>query len=126
MLFVEAPETLEQMREITRRFQARVPLMANMVEGGSTPITSAADLQEIGYRFVIFPGGTVRALVPALQGYFSSLMTHGTTGPWRDRMLDLTGINAVVGTPEMLALGDRYDPSQHTTNTKAEVVDGNN
>ena len=126
MLFVEAPENLEQMREITRRFKSRVPLMANMVEGGSTPITSAADLQNIGYRFVIFPGGTVRALVPALQGYFNSLKTHGTTGPWRDRMLDLTGINAVVGTPEMLALGDRYDPAKHSTNTKAAVVDGNN
>jgi 2-methylisocitrate lyase-like PEP mutase family enzyme len=125
MLFVEAPENLEQMREITRRFKGRVPLMANMVEGGSTPITSAGDLQDIGYRFVIFPGGTVRALVPALQGYFRSLKAHGTTGPWRDRMLDLTGINAVVGTPEMLALGEQYDPAKHSTKTKAEVVDGN-
>jgi 2-methylisocitrate lyase-like PEP mutase family enzyme len=111
LLFVEAPENLEQMREITSRFKDRVTLMANMVEGGSTPITSAEDLQEIGFGLVIFPGGTTRALIPALQGYFASLKEHGTTAPWRDRMLDLKGINEVVGTPEMLALGARYDPT---------------
>jgi len=114
MLFVEAPENLDQMREITRRFRDRVPLMANMVEGGSTPITAAGDLDEIGYRFVIFPGGTARALIPAVQGYLASLKEHGTTAPWRDRMLDLKGINAVVGTPEILELGDRYDAANFT------------
>ena len=125
MLFVEAPENLQQMQEITRRFKGRVPLMANMVEGGSTPITSAPDLQDIGYSLVIFPGGTARALIPALQGYFASLKEHGTTGPWRDRMLDLTGINQVVGTPETLALGARYDASNHTpTPRKKTGTDG--
>lgn len=109
MLFVEAPEDDEQVAEISRRFADRVPLLANMVEGGTTPIRSTEQMAEFGFKVVIFPGGTARAMVPALQAYFASLKQHGTTAPWRDRMLDLTGLNAVLGTPEMLAEGARYD-----------------
>ncbi|NQW09015.1 MAG: isocitrate lyase/PEP mutase family protein [Alphaproteobacteria bacterium] len=109
VLFVEAPESDAQLAGIARRFADRVPLLANMVEGGATPIRSTEQLAELGFKLVIFPGGTARAVVPALQAYFASLKQHGTTDPWRDRMLDLTGLNAVIGTPEMLATGARYD-----------------
>ena len=44
------------------RLGGRAPLLANMVEGGKTPVLSAAELQAIGFRLAIFPGGTVRAL----------------------------------------------------------------
>jgi hypothetical protein len=44
-----------------------------------------------------------------LQGYYASLRTHGSTAPWRDRMLDFDGLNAAIGTPELLALAQRYD-----------------
>ena len=111
VLFIEAPETPEQMQAIAARFGGRVPLMANMVEGGKTPIRSAPDLQSAGFSFVIFPGGTVRALAVVLRDYFASLKAHGTTDPWRDRMLDFKEFNAVIGTPEMLALGGKYDPA---------------
>jgi len=109
LLFVEAPENDEQIAEIARRFAGRVPLLANMVEGGATPIRSTEQMAGFGFKVVIFPGGTARALIPALQGYLASLKLHGTTGPWRDRMLDLKGLNDVLGTPEMLAEGARYD-----------------
>ncbi len=109
MLFVEAVRSREQMQQVNRQLGPLCPLMANMVEGGMTPVSSAQDLAEIGYRLVIFPGGTVRALTHALQGYLASLQAHGTTQPWRDRMLDFDGLNAVIGTPQLLALGQRYD-----------------
>jgi 2-methylisocitrate lyase-like PEP mutase family enzyme len=86
-----------------------VPLLANMVEGGKTPILAAAELEHLGYRIAIFPGGTVRALAHALKGYFSSLKSSGTTTPYRDRMLDFDALNQTIGTPDMLALGKRYD-----------------
>jgi len=108
-LFVEALRTEEQMRAACDRFAARVPLLANMVEGGQTPLAGADELGALGFRIVIFPGGTVRALAHAMQGYFQSLKRHGGTGPWRDRMLDFDGLNGVIGTPELLALGRRYD-----------------
>lgn len=112
LLFVEAPQSADEMRTITARFGNRVPLMANMVEGGKTPLLSSSELAEIGYRFVIFPGGLTRALAHCMTAYFASLKQHGTTGPFRDRMLDFTALNALIGTPELLAQGRAYDPSQ--------------
>ncbi|HXP29447.1 MAG TPA: oxaloacetate decarboxylase [Stellaceae bacterium] len=109
MLFIEAPRSEDELAEIARRFRGRTPVMANMVEGGQTPLKDAAQLQALGFSLVIFPGGTVRALAHALAQYFASLKQHGTTAPWRDRMLDFRGMNELVGTPEMLALGRRYD-----------------
>jgi 2-methylisocitrate lyase-like PEP mutase family enzyme len=97
------------MDSVCRRFAARVPLLANMVEGGQTPLQSADELGARGFRIVIFPGGAARAAAHALAGYYGSLRAHGTTAPWRDRMLDFDGLNAAIGTPELLANGRRYD-----------------
>lgn len=109
-LFIEALRSPEQLRAAADFFAQRVPLLANMVEGGKTPITPAPELGRMGFRIVIFPGGTVRALTHALQGYFANLHTHQTTEPWRAQMLDFDGLNRVIGTPDLLARGARYDP----------------
>ncbi len=108
-LFIEALRTSEQMDAACARFASRVPLLANMVEGGQTPVESARALGGRGFRLVIFPGGTMRAVAHMLQGYYGSLREHGTTSPWRDRMLDFDGLNAVIGTPELLEQGKRYE-----------------
>lgn len=112
VLFVEAPQSVDEMRTITSRFGNRVPLLANMVEGGKTPLLSAAELAEIGYRLVIFPGGLTRALAHCMTAYFASLKQNGTTAPFRDQMLDFAALNALIGTPELLAQGRAYDPSR--------------
>ncbi len=109
VLFIEALRDAGQMQQALSRFAGRAPLLANMVEGGKTPILAASELERLGYRIAIFPGGTVRALASALKDYFSSLKTHGTTTPYRERMLDFDRLNEVIGTPQMLALGKRYD-----------------
>ncbi|SDC69997.1 2-Methylisocitrate lyase, PEP mutase family [Cupriavidus sp. YR651] len=109
MLFVEALRSREDMAVAIDRLSGRAPLMANMVEGGKTPVLPAATLQEIGFRLVIFPGGTVRALSFALRDYLQNLSAHGTTTPYLDRMLSFSELNDVIGTPEMLALGKRYE-----------------
>ncbi|MDH0685296.1 isocitrate lyase/PEP mutase family protein [Achromobacter animicus] len=108
-LFIEALRTPEQMRAACDRFAARVPLLANMVEGGKTPVQDAGALAAAGFRIVIFPGGTARAVAHTLQGYYGSLRQHGTTRPWKDRMLDFDGLNDVIGTPELLEQGRRYE-----------------
>jgi 2-methylisocitrate lyase-like PEP mutase family enzyme len=108
-LFIEALRSSEQMDAACARFAPRVPLLANMVEGGQTPVQSAAELGARGFRIVIFPGGTTRAVAHALQGYFGSLAAHGSTAPWRERMLDFDGLNALLGTPELLSRGRRYE-----------------
>ena len=108
-LFIEALRTTEQMDVACRRFAHRVPLLANMVEGGKTPMQGADELGQRGFRIVIFPGGTARAVAHTLEGYYASLRSHGSTDPWRGRMLDFDALNAVIGTPELVALGKRYD-----------------
>jgi len=108
-LFIEALRTPEQMDAACNRFGGRVPLLANMVEGGKTPVLSAAELGARGFRIVIFPGGTARAVAYALQRYFGSLRSHGTTAPLRAEMLDFEQLNAALGTPALLALAAQYD-----------------
>ena len=109
VLFVEALRTKDDMAAALARLSHRAPMLANMVEGGKTPVLPSAELQSLGYSIAIFPGGTVRALSFALQGYLQSLREHGTTTPWLPQMLSFDKLNDVIGTPEMLALGKRYE-----------------
>jgi 2-methylisocitrate lyase-like PEP mutase family enzyme len=107
-LFVEALRTPEQMDAACTRFSHRIPMLANMVEGGKTPVQNANELQTCGFRIVIFPGGTARAVTHTLQGYYASLHQHQTTAPWQAQMLDFDGLNEVIGTAELMASGKLY------------------
>lgn len=111
VLFIEAPQTRDQLTGIAERFATRAPLLANMVEGGATPITGAEDLEAQGFSIVIFPGGIVRALAQTAQAYYQSLAQHGSNKPFADRMFDFNGLNSVLGTSDLLAKGARYDGS---------------
>jgi 2-methylisocitrate lyase-like PEP mutase family enzyme len=91
------------------RFAQRIPMLANMVEGGKTPVQSAQELGRRGYRIVIFPGGTARAVAHTLQRYYARLHEDGTTAAMAGEMLDFEGLNRVIGTPELMAQGRRYD-----------------
>lgn len=107
-LFIEALRTAEQMDAACRRFAGRAPLLANMVEGGKTPVQSVQALAEKGFRIVIFPGGTARTVAHTLQAYYGALLEHGDTHSWRDRMLDFEGLNALIGTPDLMRQADNY------------------
>jgi 2-methylisocitrate lyase-like PEP mutase family enzyme len=108
-LFIEALRTPEQMDAACQRFAHRIPLLANMVEGGKTPVQSAGELGQRGFKIVIFPGGTARAVAHSLQHYYGSLKTHGTTAPVKESMLNFDQLNALIGTPELMALAKSYD-----------------
>ena len=109
VLFVEAPQSRDQLAAVTSALGDLRPLLANMVEGGDTPLFSADELGALGFRLVIFPGGIVRALAKTARDYYGSLASHGTNTPFRARMFDFHELNAVIGTPEMLALGKSYE-----------------
>ena len=109
VLFIEAPRDSGELSRIADTFKGRVPLLANMVEGGATPISSATTLEDMGFDIVIFPGGIVRALAKSAQDYYASLKATGSNKAFSDRMHDFDGLNAAIGTPEMLALGKRFD-----------------
>jgi 2-methylisocitrate lyase-like PEP mutase family enzyme len=111
ILFVEAPKTRAELQRIPPALKG-VPLMANMVEGGKTPLLGAAELEAIGFSLVIFPGGIVRALARTASEFYASLAAHGSSEPFRDRMYDFTALNDIIGTPELIALGKQYDTAQ--------------
>ena len=107
-LFIEALRDSAQIDLVGSRFGQRVPLLANMVEGGRTPMHSTSELGAKGFRIVIFPGGTARAVAHSLQRYYASLHAHGSSAEWREHMFDFDGLNALIGTPELLAQAKRY------------------
>src|SRR5215467_1668765 len=108
ILFVEAPKTRAELQRIPPAL-SKVPLMANMVEGGKTPPLTAADLETIGFSLVIFPGGIVRALARTASEFYVSLAAHGTSAPFLERMYDFASLNDAIGTPAMIALGKQYE-----------------
>ena len=109
MLFIEAPKTRDELKRVVDACGTSIPLMANMVEGGVTPIVPAHDLEQIGFAFVIFPGGIVRAIAKAAQDFYGVLRRDGTTDAYRDRMFDFRGINELLGTDAILARGKTYE-----------------
>ena len=113
ILFIEAPNDEAEMKALTSRFKDRVPLLANMVEGGFTPMFDVEKLAAIGYRVVIFPGGLVRARAHMEREYFASLKANGWNKPFHDRMLDLKSLNETLGTADILAAGAQYDAANY-------------
>lgn len=109
VLFIEAPRSEAQMADIAKRFADRVPLLANMVEGGRTPLRTADDLSAAGFKLVITPGALVRALAFMAEEFLAELKSKGATAGYRDRMFDFAQLNALLGIEEMKAAGDRYD-----------------
>ena len=108
-LFIEAPRSAVELQKIGDQFAGRVPLMANMVEGGATPVLDAQSLEAMGFDIVIFPGGIVRALTKTAQDYYDSLHKSGSNAPFADRMFDFDGLNEAIGTAEFLSLGEKFD-----------------
>jgi 2-methylisocitrate lyase-like PEP mutase family enzyme len=109
MLFVEAPRNEAQLLAVSQKLGDRLPLMANMVEGGQTPILDKKKLQALGYSLVIFPGGIVRAIAKAAKAFYEALARDGTTEAFRKEMFDFDALNEIIGTRQMLELGQSYE-----------------
>jgi 2-methylisocitrate lyase-like PEP mutase family enzyme len=120
VLFVEAPKARDELAKIVEQVGRALPLMANMVEGGKTPILSAAELEALGFSLVIFPGGIVRTLAKTAVGYYASLAANGTTQLFRDRMFDFDALNGLLGTPEMIERGKRYETTSTSDSKKRQ------
>ncbi len=109
ILFIEAPRSVDELKIIRKSFHQNTPLLANMVEGGKTPVKTADDLKSLGFNIVIFPGGAVRAATFQLQEYYAGLLENGSNAEFSKRMHDFDSLNAVIGTPELLSIGKKYE-----------------
>lgn len=111
ILFIEALPDAAAMNRATKQFASRIPMLANMVEGGKTPIMTAAELQRLGFSVAIFPGAMVRIQTFATIHYLETLMRDGTTDCLRGQMLDFNALNELLGTEEWLKRGRHYGSS---------------
>jgi len=108
VLFVESPLDDGQLARVGAELGQQIPLLANMVEGGKTPLHSAAELGQLGYKLVIFPGAMLRTLSRAGAEYLAVLKRDGTTAGIMDRMFDFKQANKMIGTDELLDTGRKY------------------
>jgi 2,3-dimethylmalate lyase len=107
VLFVEAPQSEEEMRRACAALAVR-PMLANLVEGGRTPVLPAAALQAIGYRIAIWPNALTRVMARMGQVLLERLKAEGTTDGMRDRMLDHGALWALFEHERWYAVEARY------------------
>jgi methylisocitrate lyase len=106
LIFVEAPNSIDEMRAITRGVEA--PTMANNIEGGKSPVLSAGELQEIGYSSVVFPVASTYAIVRVIRDMMAEILKTGTTSGFRDRMVSFDEFNRLIGLNELRNLESSF------------------
>ena len=106
LIFVEAPTSKEEMRKITSQVQA--PTMANNIEGGKTPLLSAAELQEIGYSSVVFPVAATYAIAKVVGGLMQTIKQTGSSLDFADQMLDFAQFAELIGLDGLRKLENGY------------------
>lgn len=106
ILFVESPESEEEMRRIGQSFD--VPLVANMVERGRTPVLSQAELESIGYKLAIFPVTALLAGVQAMAGVYQQFKQHGSSAGGTTPLYDFGALTQLMGFEDVWAFEKRY------------------
>jgi len=106
VLFVEAPETEEEMRKIGSSFD--LPLLANMVEGGRTPVLSQAELEAIGYKLAIFPVTALLAATQAMKSVYKTFKKTGSSASLATPLMPFTELTHLMGFEEIWEFEKRY------------------
>lgn len=95
VLFIESPESEEEMRQICRSFDT--PLMANMVEGGRTPVLAGAELESMGYKVAIFPGAGFMAAAATLRSVYAHIRRDGSSVGWEGEFYPFGEFTKLMG-----------------------------
>ncbi len=106
LLFVESPESTEEMRQIGQRFS--LPLVANMVERGRTPVLTRDELQALGYKLAIFPVTALLAAVQAMQQAYTTLQQQGSSAAGAQPLYDFAELTKLMGFDEVWDFEKRY------------------
>jgi len=102
MLFIEAPETIEQIEKIAH--EIKTPLLLNMFYGGKTPLVPMQRLQELGYRVVIIPSDLQRAAIKAMQLTLDAIKRNGDSAEVADKMVSFKEREIIIETEKFLAV----------------------
>ena len=106
ILFVESPETEEEMRKIGASFE--LPLLANMVEKGRTPVLSKADLEALGFKLAIFPVTALLAGVQAMTKVYQHFKSTGSSTGNTVDLYDFTDLTKLMGFEEVWEFDKRH------------------
>jgi 2-methylisocitrate lyase-like PEP mutase family enzyme len=117
LLFIEAPQSTEEIGKIAEHF-AGVPLLFNYAEGGRTPAVTHAFLRERGFRVVIFPLSLLLVATAAMRSVLSEIRASGTPIDLLPSMLAFDAFLDVVGIGEIRELEQRF--AAHDTPTQQE------
>ena len=107
--FVEAPDSLEMLQTIGKRSPA--PNVANMIEGGRTPVLAADELADLGFHFVLYPLCGLYAAARSMQVVYQRLFAAGTTKGEQQRLMSFPEFNQLIGVEEKYALAERFGES---------------
>lgn len=105
-VFIEAPETKEEMREIARNVPG--PLVANMIERGVTPLMGPEELKALGFQLIVWPLAPLYASAKALKDVYTTLRQKGTTQEMLDRLIPFNEFHEIVGLEQKYELDAKY------------------
>lgn len=106
VIFFEATRSVGELDRVADRLDA--PLLANMTEGGKTPMLTAQELDDLGYSVVLFPATGFKAMLKTLQELYAEIVETGTQQGAMDRIISWEGRNDVTGLDEIVALEEKY------------------
>ena len=107
VLFVEAPQSRDEMGRIVERLGGQVPLLANMVNGGTTPMLPSSRLHDLGFSVAIFPAAGFLAAGAALETVYGDIKANGTT-TGRAALYDFGEFSRLIGFEQVWAFDRRY------------------
>jgi methylisocitrate lyase len=106
VIFFEAPESIDELEAAAERIDA--PLLANMTEGGKTPMLTAAELDDLGYDVALFPATGFKAVLKTLGDLYAEIVEKGTQQDAMDDLVTWEGRNEITGLDRIRDLEDRY------------------
>ena len=104
--FVEAPGSLEQLKEIGKRVPK--PMVANMIEGGKTPVLPQEELAEMGFQLILYPLTGLYAAAASMRDFYQKLSDDGTTLGKEDELMQFTEFNDLIGVEEKYRLSEKF------------------
>lgn len=107
MIFLEAPESLEELQTISGKL-AHISLLVNMVEGGKTPILPFKELKKMGFKIVLYPTSSIRAVAKTLQELATHLKKYKDTKEFEERLVTFEGRNQITGLPQIREMEKKF------------------
>ena len=109
-VFVEAPRSLDEMKRIGKEINA--PLVANMIEGGATPLSSAETLSKIGFNVILYPLSVLYANTFATMNILQELKKTGNTSKYKQKVVNFDQFNDLVELPKFRKMEKKYKKSK--------------